>query len=111
MLDSVPRKDHHVKMARLRDHDARTSIAICPTCHYHAHHGELKIDQRSSQLEKDTRRPSNTGHLYIDPVSRDLDRNTLFRPERVEIALSSSTCLKDKVSFRILPGSLMMASA
>ncbi len=63
---------HHIKEWHVyKRHDQGDMIAICPTCHSHAHHGRLNIDDatiRSWKRIPRTKQPR--GHIYIEPSKR-----------------------------------------
>lgn len=107
-------ENHHIKEWHVyRTHDAKDMIAICPTCHHHAHHGKLKIDEAAIRSWKRLRvTPSNAGHLYIEPgpPPRMLMGRIYLARKSGDGALVFRLSERNQVSFRILPGNLMMTS-
>lgn len=105
---------HHIHEWHVyQTHDSEHMIAICPTCHHYAHHGEMKIDETTLRSWKTiSRNQSNIGHLYIEPgppprvligcmywARKDGDGAVIFR-------LSAS----NQLSFRVIPGNILIAS-
>src|SRR5262249_4117526 len=60
---------HHIQQWHVyQTHDQAHMIAICPTCHSHAHYGQLKIDDETIRSWKAIDRPPSTrGHIYVEP--------------------------------------------
>ena len=88
-------------------------IAICPTCHYHAHHGEMKIDELTIRSWKKARRnASNTGYLYIepDPLPRMLMGRIYWKRQVGDGALVFQLSVRNQVSFRVIPGNILLVS-
>jgi hypothetical protein len=88
-------------------------IAICPTCHTHCHHGEMKIDEAVIRnWKKAKRNPSNTGYLYIEPgVPPRMLMGCIYWTRKdgggaVIFRLSTKNC----VTFRVIPGNILFVS-
>lgn len=62
---------HHIQEWHVyKRHKREEMIAVCPTCHDHAHRGPLKIDDETIRLWKGLARiPTNRGYFYIEPSS------------------------------------------
>jgi len=63
---------HHIKhWAVYKAHDADDMIAICPSCHDAAHHGQLKITDEMLYQWKGVVRPKvpDSIHIYVEPAS------------------------------------------
>jgi hypothetical protein len=60
---------HHLKEWHVhKTHDAAEMIAVCPTCHGHAHRGTIRIDDRTIRSWKSIQRlPNQRAHLYVEP--------------------------------------------
>jgi hypothetical protein len=60
---------HHIReWAVYATHDEAHMIALCPTCHTHAHYGDLKItDEDLYRWKAFKRRPSRVDHIAIEP--------------------------------------------
>lgn len=63
---------HHIKhWAVYKTHEADDMIAICPSCHDSAHHGQLKITEEMLYLWKGVVRTNvpHSVHIYVEPAS------------------------------------------
>lgn len=61
---------HHIKeWSVVRSHNQKDMIAICPTCHDAAHHGALKITEKTLYEWKGIARESNKlrTNIYVEP--------------------------------------------
>src|SRR5438128_2235238 len=60
---------HHINQWHVyQTHDQAQMIAVCPTCHSHAHRGQLIIDDDTIRRWKLIRRStSDRGHIYVEP--------------------------------------------
>jgi hypothetical protein len=60
---------HHIReWCVYRTHDRAHMIAVCPTCHGHAHHGKLRIDDATIRSWKAIgRTATKQAHLYVEP--------------------------------------------
>lgn len=62
---------HHIKYwAVYKAHEAEDMIAICPSCHDAAHHGNLKISDDLLYQWKGVVRPTSPDsvHIYVEPA-------------------------------------------
>jgi hypothetical protein len=105
---------HHIREWHVyQTHDAKHMIAICPTCHNYAHHGELRIDEHTIRSwKKIVRNPYNRGYLYIEPGPNPrVLLGSIFLTRRqggglVIFDFGDST----KLSFRVLAGNVLLVS-
>jgi hypothetical protein len=102
---------HHIKEWHVyKTHDEQHMIAICPTCHYYAHHSEMKIDDSTIRSWKKARRtPSNTGYLYVEPgpPPRVLIGRIYWRRKDGDGAVVFRLSPRNRVSFRVIPGNIL----
>lgn len=61
---------HHIREWHIYGtHDEAHMIALCPTCHTHAHHGELRVtDEDLYRWKALKRRPSRVDQVSIEPA-------------------------------------------
>ncbi|MBI3416753.1 MAG: HNH endonuclease [Verrucomicrobia bacterium] len=105
---------HHIHEWHVyQTHDAKHMIAICPTCHGHAHYGEMKIEESTIRSWKKARpNPSNTGYLYIEPgpPPRILMGRIYWNRKDGDGAIVFQLSARNQVSFRVIPGNILLAS-
>jgi hypothetical protein len=105
---------HHIHEWHVyQTHDTEHMIAICPTCHYHAHHGEIKIDESTIRSWKKARRnPSNTCYLYIEPgpPPRMLMGRIYWTRKDGDGAVVFRLSARNQVTFRVIPGNILFVS-
>jgi hypothetical protein len=105
---------HHIDEWHVyQSHDAKDMIAVCPTCHYHAHHGEMKIDELTIRSWKKARpNSSNTGYLYIEPgpPPRMLMGRIYWKRKDGDGAIVFQLSAGNQVSFRVIPGNVLLVS-
>ena len=105
---------HHIREWHVyQTHDAKHMIALCPTCHHYAHHGEMKIDESTIRSWKKARRnPSNTGYLPIErgPPPRMLMGRIYWKRKDGDGAVIFQLFARNQVSFRVIPGNILLTS-
>jgi hypothetical protein len=105
---------HHIRKWHVyQTHDSKHMIAICPTCHYYAHHGEMKIDEPTVRSWKKARRnASNTGYLYIEPgpPPRMLMGRIYWARKGGDGAVVFRLSSGNNVTFRVIPGNILFVS-
>lgn len=105
---------HHIEHWHVcKTHNAKDMIAICPTCHEHAHRGEIKIDDQTIRgWKKCKRNPANTGYLYIEPgpQARLLMGNVYWRRSDDNDVIVFRLSDRNSVRMRVIPGNILMVS-
>ncbi len=105
---------HHIKhWAVYKAHDVEDMIAICPSCHDAAHHGNLKISDDLLYQWKGVVRPTSPDsvHIYVEPA-RELKLLTgsiciaTTNDQAAVFELSNSNHLK----LRVLDGDLLQVN-
>ncbi len=105
---------HHIKEWHVyKTHDAAHMIAVCPTCHTHAHHGLLQIDDATIRSWKSIQRsPSHQGHIYIEPgESCRVLLGSIFMtngPKSTEGVTLFRFSSENKLGFRVSGGEILM---
>jgi hypothetical protein len=109
---------HHIKQwAAYRCHNASDMVAICPSCHYAAHHGALKISDddlyRWKKLDRsDATGAVDTAQIYVEP-----SRTIKLLTGTVAISASGSEAAvfsfsgANRLKLRVLDGDLLQISA
>lgn len=105
---------HHIReWAIFETNDEEYLIAVCPTCHDAAHHGELPIDDDTILRWKSTPRSVGLkrGHLYVEPGDTTrllLGSVAISAPsEAIVFQLSKN----NRLAFRVKEGDLLLLDA
>lgn len=105
---------HHIQEWHVyKSHDAEHMIALCPTCHHHAHHGALQISDATLYEWKRIRRKrrSTTAQLWVDTASeiRMVTGSITMATHGDRLSLTS-TQDGSTVSFRVVGGDVLQVS-
>lgn len=105
---------HHITEWHIyHTHDEKDMIAICPTCHSHAHYGQLKIDALTIRRWKAICRPLRPkGHIYIEPGQQNrllLGSIYMTRNDQSDLMVFRLSA-RNQLSFRVINDVIMNLS-
>jgi hypothetical protein len=106
---------HHIKhWAVYKTHAAADMIAVCPSCHDAAHHGQLKISDELLYEWKAVIRPAapDTVHIYVEPAaSLKLLTGTIAISTRNDQAAVFELSNSNHLKFRVLDQDVLQVSS
>jgi hypothetical protein len=106
---------HHIKhWAVYKAHNSAHMIAICPSCHDGAHHGQLKITEEALYVWKGLERAmtSDSAHVYVEPAAElKLLTGTLAISTKNEQMVVFELSNSNKLRLRVLDGDLLQVSS
>jgi hypothetical protein len=107
---------HHIEQWHVyHTHNPDEMIALCPTCHRHAHRGEIRLtDDLIREWKKIQRIRSNRSHLYVEPSanSRLLLATFYFTDARSHATGISifDMSMGNRLAFRVVDGDILLVN-